>query len=315
MDADLDLQETVEQLVGAGAQILDCEKSSVVREEEVLLVNGQPLHLQGQDGAAIRKALLAGHVPPHDLLNTVLENDVYKKSNIFRDKIVHFEWKYEACAVWSGWQVRAGILRSPVRLETSLQVKSSVVTREEVTVARGGRVVDERSRQTQEDNVYNSSTTETWEPAVGVGASATASAHPAGLARPPAPGTAPGTAPAAPAPPPQLSRHGKSQAAPPPPLQHAAAPAAPAAPKCGSPLSSSSSSGFWSPGPGGPAGFAPSRSVSDSSCGSGPAGPPPAPPPAPPPHTAPGPVDEVDATALVHDMHAVSIVRTTLKTQ
>lgn len=76
---DAELQETVEQLVGAGAQVLDCEKRSVVREEEVLLVNGQPLQLQGSDGAAIRKALLAGHVPPHDLLNTVLVRKVNSK--------------------------------------------------------------------------------------------------------------------------------------------------------------------------------------------------------------------------------------------
>lgn len=52
----------------------------------------------------------------------------------------------------------------PVRLETSLSVKSSVVTKEEVTVARGGKVVDERSRETKENNSYSSSTSEIWEP-------------------------------------------------------------------------------------------------------------------------------------------------------
>lgn len=54
--------------------------------------------------------------------------------------------------------------RAPVRLETSLSVKSSVVTKEEVTVARGGKVVDERSRETKENNYYASSTSEIWEP-------------------------------------------------------------------------------------------------------------------------------------------------------
>ncbi|KAJ1521527.1 hypothetical protein ONE63_003190 [Megalurothrips usitatus] len=276
---DAELQETVEQLVGAGAQVLDCEKRSVVREEEVLLVNGQPLQLQGADGVAIRKALLAGHVP-HDLLNTV----------------------------------RAGILRSPVRLETSLQVKSSVVTREEVTVARGGRVVDEHSRQTQEDNVYNSSTTETWEPAPAAGAAAPAAAASAALAAPRRPGPPPGEYP--PARPcrrrplssltPSLfsRRHGKAQA-PPPPLT--AAGGGPLTQCASPPLSSSSSSGFWSPGPGGPA---PSRSVSDSSCDSGP----PPRPPQPPTSASPGDSDDVDGD-LAHGLHAVSLpVRRPLRT-
>lgn len=45
-----------------------------------------------------------------------------------------------------------------------MSVKSSVVTKEEVTVARGGKVVDERSRETKENNFYASSTSEIWEP-------------------------------------------------------------------------------------------------------------------------------------------------------
>ncbi|XP_063217119.1 uncharacterized protein LOC134527956 isoform X2 [Bacillus rossius redtenbacheri] len=130
---DDEIQETVESILGKGARVVDCEKKSSVREEEVLLVNGCPIALEGEDGAAIREALLRGTVPHGDLLNQIL--------------------------------IRAGILRAPVRLETSLSVKSSVVTREEVTVARGGRVVDERSRETHEDNFYTSSTSEVWEPA------------------------------------------------------------------------------------------------------------------------------------------------------
>lgn len=51
-----------------------------------------------------------------------------------------------------------------MRLETSLSVKSSIVTKEDVTVARGGKVVDERSRETKENNYYASSTSEIWEP-------------------------------------------------------------------------------------------------------------------------------------------------------
>lgn len=129
---DDEIQETVESILGKGVKVVDCEKKSCVREEEVLLVNGCPIALEGEDGAAIREALMHGTVPHCDLLNQIL--------------------------------IRAGILRAPVRLETSLSVKSSVVTREEVTVARGGQVVDERSRETKEDNYYTSHTSEVWEP-------------------------------------------------------------------------------------------------------------------------------------------------------
>uniref|UniRef100_A0A6M2DLT5 Putative guanine nucleotide exchange factor n=1 Tax=Xenopsylla cheopis TaxID=163159 RepID=A0A6M2DLT5_XENCH len=129
---DDEIQETVESILGKGVKVVDCEKKSSIREEEVLLINGCPVTLEGEDGAAIKQAMLTGQVPPCDLLNQIL--------------------------------VRAGILRAPVRLETSLSVKSSVVTREEVTVARGGQVVDERSRETKEDNYYTSSSSEVWEP-------------------------------------------------------------------------------------------------------------------------------------------------------
>lgn len=129
---DDEIQETVESILGKGVKVVDCEKKSSIREEEVLLINGCPIPLEGEDGAAIRDALIHGNVPNCDLLNQIL--------------------------------IRAGILKSPVRLETSLSVKSSVVTREEVTVAKGGHIVDERTRETKEDNYYTSSTSEVWEP-------------------------------------------------------------------------------------------------------------------------------------------------------
>ncbi|XP_046601258.1 uncharacterized protein LOC124302535 isoform X1 [Neodiprion virginianus] len=129
---DHEIQSTVESILGPGVKVVDCEKKSCVREEEVLLINGVPIALEGPDGIAIREAMVTGQVPPCDLLNQIL--------------------------------VRAGILRAPVRLETSLSVKSSVVTKEEVTVARGGKIVDERSRETKENNFYTSSTSEIWEP-------------------------------------------------------------------------------------------------------------------------------------------------------
>ncbi|KAL0281391.1 UNVERIFIED_CONTAM: hypothetical protein PYX00_002390 [Menopon gallinae] len=129
---DDEIQETVESILGKGVKVVDCEKKSSIREEEVLLINGCPIPLEGEDGAAIREALIHGNVPNCDLLNQIL--------------------------------IKAGILKAPVRLETSLSVKSSVVTREEVTVAKGGQIVDERTRETKEDNYYTSSTSEVWEP-------------------------------------------------------------------------------------------------------------------------------------------------------
>ncbi|KAK9506397.1 hypothetical protein O3M35_008348 [Rhynocoris fuscipes] len=129
---DSEIQETVESILGKGARVVDCEKKSTIREEEVLLVNGCPIRLEGAEGAVIRDALLHGTAPHSDILNQIL--------------------------------IRAGILSAPVRLETSLSVKSTVVTREQVTVARGGRVIDGRSRETKEDNYYSSTTSEVWEP-------------------------------------------------------------------------------------------------------------------------------------------------------
>ncbi|BES95012.1 Hypothetical protein NTJ_07821 [Nesidiocoris tenuis] len=129
---DTEIQATVESLLGKGAKVVDCEKKSTIREEEVLLVNGCPVRLDGTEGAVIRDALLTGSAPHSDLLNRIL--------------------------------IRAGVLSAPVRLETSLSVKSSVVTREHVTVARGGRIVDGRTRETKEDNYYDSNTAEVWVP-------------------------------------------------------------------------------------------------------------------------------------------------------
>lgn len=143
---DDEIQETVESILGKGVVVVDCEKKSSVKEEEVLLVNGCPVSLDGDDGAAIKRALLRGDVPDCDLLNQIL--------------------------------VRAGILRAPVHLETNLSVKSTVVTREEVTVARAGRVVDERSRETKEDNYYTSATSEVWEPVTVVNGPTAKAPHP-----------------------------------------------------------------------------------------------------------------------------------------
>ncbi|EFA01326.1 ras-GEF domain-containing family member 1B isoform X4 [Tribolium castaneum] len=129
---DPEIQETVESILGKGAKVVDCEKKSSIKEEEVLFINGMPVTLEGRDGLAIKQALITGQVPPCDLLNTLL--------------------------------IKTGILKAPVKLDTSLSVKSTTVTKEEVTVSRDGKVVDERSRETKEQNFYTSAITEVYEP-------------------------------------------------------------------------------------------------------------------------------------------------------
>lgn len=129
---DPEIQETVESILGKEVKIVDCEKKSSIKEEEILLINGLPVTLEGRDGRAIKQALLTGQVPPCDLLNTLL--------------------------------IRTGILKAPVKLETSLSVKTSTVTKEEVTVSKEGKIIDERSRETKENNFYTSTSSEVWEP-------------------------------------------------------------------------------------------------------------------------------------------------------
>jgi hypothetical protein len=129
---DEEILKTVEAVLGKDIEIVDCQKTKSVQEEEILLINGQPVKLEGSDGAAIKKALMTGQIPPCELLNQIL--------------------------------FQAGILRQPVRLETSLSVKSSLTTTEEIRVARNGLILDERSLETKEDNFYTSECSEVWEP-------------------------------------------------------------------------------------------------------------------------------------------------------
>lgn len=129
---DPEIQETVESILGKGAKVVDCEKQSSIKEEEVLYINGIPVPLEGRDGVAIKQALITGQVPPCDLLNALL--------------------------------IKTGILTAPVKLDTSLTVKSTTVTKEEVTVHRDGKIVDERSRETKEQDFYTSAITEVFEP-------------------------------------------------------------------------------------------------------------------------------------------------------
>ncbi|XP_050312453.1 ras-GEF domain-containing family member 1B-like isoform X2 [Anthonomus grandis grandis] len=129
---DPEIQETVEAILGKGVKVVDCEKKSSIREEEVLYINGIPVALEGREGLAIKEALITGQVPPCDLLNKLL--------------------------------IDSGILKAPVKLDTSLSVTSTTVIKEEVTVSRDGKIVDERSRETKDRSFYTSAMTEIFEP-------------------------------------------------------------------------------------------------------------------------------------------------------
>lgn len=129
---DPEIKETVESILGKGVKLVDCEKKSSIQEEEILFINGRRVTLEGKDGRAIKQALITGQVPPCDLLNTLL--------------------------------IKTGILKAPVKLDTSLSVNTTTVTKEEVVVSRDGKVVDERSRETKEHNYYTSAISEVYEP-------------------------------------------------------------------------------------------------------------------------------------------------------
>lgn len=129
---DEEILKTVEALLGKDIEIVDCQQTKTVQEEEILFINGKRVKLEGSDVATIKKAMLTGEIPPGDLLNQLL--------------------------------IQAGILRKPVQLETSLSVKSTLTTTEEVRVNRNGKLVNEHHCQTKEDNYYSSICNEVWEP-------------------------------------------------------------------------------------------------------------------------------------------------------
>ena len=127
---DVELRETVESILGQGIRLLDVEKKTSYKSEEVLLINGVAVPLVGADGDIIRQALLSGKVPPSDVLNSLL--------------------------------ISAGIWRHPVRLQTELTVKQTTLNRDAITVSRNGRVVDERLKETKEEDLLHKTSTEVW---------------------------------------------------------------------------------------------------------------------------------------------------------
>ncbi|XP_017093892.2 ras-GEF domain-containing family member 1C [Drosophila bipectinata] len=132
---DEDILNAVESMFGKDVKIVDCETSSSLQQEEVLLVNGVPVKLDGipaDDASAIKAALLEGQMPSVDHLNQLL--------------------------------FRAGLAQQPIEVETSLTVKSSLTTTEEVLVSRNGQILDERTVETKENFNHQSHQKEIWHP-------------------------------------------------------------------------------------------------------------------------------------------------------
>ncbi|XP_071544724.1 ras-GEF domain-containing family member 1B-like isoform X9 [Panulirus ornatus] len=118
----VDPQEAVDQLFGAGrARVVDAVTSTKVTEQEVILVNGVPVQLVGEDGDALKAALLSGRLPDQALVNRVLAS------------------------------VLGAELRGVTKVESNLTMTSRVTTKDTLTVHQNGRVVDERSSETHLD--------------------------------------------------------------------------------------------------------------------------------------------------------------------
>ncbi|XP_064098489.1 uncharacterized protein LOC135209677 [Macrobrachium nipponense] len=118
----VDPQEAVDQLFGAGrARVVDAVTSTRVTEREVILVNGVPVQLVGDDGDALKAALLAGRLPDQALVNRVLAS------------------------------VLGADLRGVTKVESNLKMTSRVTTKDTLTVHQNGRVVDERSSESHLD--------------------------------------------------------------------------------------------------------------------------------------------------------------------
>ena len=64
---------------------MSVEKSVCVREEEVLLVNGTPITLEGEEGKAIKDCLLRGAIP----------NQVIKKASQQATPYCHFSGPHQ----------------------------------------------------------------------------------------------------------------------------------------------------------------------------------------------------------------------------
>lgn len=135
---DEEILNTVHSMFGKSAKIVDCQKTSSVQQEEILLINGVEIKLDAMpndEALAIKTALLDGQQPSIDLLNRLL--------------------------------YQAGLEQQPIELETSLSIKSSLITKEAVSVSRKGMLLDEKTSETKEDYLCLSKQKETLYPVRG----------------------------------------------------------------------------------------------------------------------------------------------------
>ncbi|XP_037947390.1 uncharacterized protein LOC119679232 [Teleopsis dalmanni] len=131
---DEEILNTIHSRFGKNVNIVDCEKKFVEQEEETLLVNGVPIKLDNLSGDknAIKTALQNGQIPSIDVFNEML--------------------------------LQAGIQKQEVQLETSISVKSIVTTKEEISISRKGKTLENQKTETQENYLYESKQKESLQP-------------------------------------------------------------------------------------------------------------------------------------------------------
>ena len=66
------VDRAVQDFLGPDRKIIGVDKKVTVRETEVIMVNGTPIALEGEEGDAIKECLLRGSMPAQDLLNHLL---------------------------------------------------------------------------------------------------------------------------------------------------------------------------------------------------------------------------------------------------
>ena len=131
----MDPQEAVDQLFGAGrAKVVDAVTSTRVTEREIILVNGVPVQLVGEDGEALKEALLAGKLPDQSILNRVLAS------------------------------VLGGELKGVSKLESTFTMTSKTTTKDTMTVHHNGKIVDERTAETRSQTQLTGHSEDTFPP-------------------------------------------------------------------------------------------------------------------------------------------------------
>ena len=66
------VDRVVHEMLGPDRKIIGVDKKVTVRETEVIMVNGTPIALEGEEGEAIKECLLRGSMPEQDLLKHLL---------------------------------------------------------------------------------------------------------------------------------------------------------------------------------------------------------------------------------------------------